>query len=271
MSKLLRNSKFLIRYSAVLLFCSGIAVADLPFPVGEELFYNVTWNGIPVAWSKATTRLEKLDGREVLALRVETRTFFFFDRFFKVDDFHESLVDPKTILPIRYTKNLKEGKYRCHEVTTFDFAEGKALYTHLINGTVKIYPIDADTRDLVSFMYFMRSELLAENSESNYRVMADEKVYDLVLSASAVTQVDLPHYDRKVPSLKMVPKTKFDGLFVRKGKAIVWVSRDPRRLLTFAKVKMPFGRVRITLHEVSGPGSDFWISEKKDGKKSNGE
>ena len=63
----------------------------------------------------------------------------------------------------------------------------------------------------------------------------------------------------------MFPEAMFDGLFVRKGKATVWVSRDPRRLLTFSKVRVPFGRVRIKLHEVNGPGDDFWITEKKDG------
>jgi hypothetical protein len=59
----------------------------------------------------------------------------------------------------------------------------------------------------------------------------------------------------------------FDGLYVRKGKATVWVSRDPRRLLTIARLSTPFGRVTVTLHEVNGPGNDFWITEKKNGGK----
>jgi hypothetical protein len=61
------------------------------------------------------------------------------------------------------------------------------------------------------------------------------------------------------------PEAMFDGLFVRKGKATVWISRDPRHLLTYAKVSTPFGRVSLTLHEVNGPGTDFWITEKKNG------
>lgn len=56
----------------------------------------------------------------------------------------------------------------------------------------------------------------------------------------------------------------FDGLFVQKGKATVWVSRDARRLLAFAKIKVPFGRARVKLKAVRGPGEDFWITELED-------
>ncbi len=242
-----------------------VSAATLPFPLGEELMYSITWNGIPVAWSKATTQMETVDGRELIALRLRTRTYSFFDTFYRVDDVHESLVDPQTFLPVRYTKNLQEGRYRCHEITTFDRAAKKAHYVHQVKKKEKIYDIDADTRDLLSFMYFMRSETLEEGGVTNYRVMADEKIYDLIVNTFEVKQIDLPHYKRKVSSLEMVPEAMFDGLFVRKGKATVWVSRDPRRLLTFSKVRVPFGRVRIKLHEVNGPGDDFWITEKKDG------
>ncbi len=85
------------------------------------------------------------------------------------------------------------------------------------------------------------------------------------MGAEGVEGVDLPRYERDVPSLKMGPEAKVDGLLVRKGKATVWISRDSRRLLTFAKIKVPFGRARVTLRSVSGPGEDFWITEKKDG------
>lgn len=254
----------LLQVFGIVLLSFYASAKDLPFPVGEELVYHVTWNGVPVAWSKATTQMERIDGRSVLALRVETRTYSFFDHFFKVEDFHESLVDPDTFLPIRYTKNLNEGKFKCREVTVFDYRSGRAHYTHQDTGEKKSYEIESDTRDLVSFMYFMRSASLAEDSTDRRRVMADEKIYDLIIRSSSVKKIDLPDYKKDVPCLQMVPEAAFDGLFVHEGEATLWVSRDPRRLLTYAKVKVPFGRVRIKLHAVNGPGNDFWILEKKD-------
>ncbi len=258
-----RISAFVVRCSAVLLF-GGAAAAALPFPVGEQLTFSASWNGIPVAEIRTVTEMDTYKGREVLAIRMSTRTYAFFNPVFKVDDFHESLVDPATFRPIQFTKNLKEGRYSCHEVTTFDFETMQAHYEHQTSGKTKTYDIDENTRDILSFMYFMRSEPLHENSAPQYRVMADEKLYDLTLRTKAEEYISLENYKRRVLSLELVPEAAFDGLFVSKGKATVWVSRDARRLLTFAKIKVPFGRARIRLKSVRGPGNDFWITELKD-------
>lgn len=256
--------RFLLVFGVLVVQCMTLCAAELPFPIGEELVYSVSYKGLPVASMTLRTQMDTVEGREVLAFRVRTETYAFFNAFFKVDDLHESLIDPKTLLPIRYTKNIKEGRYRCHEVTTFDFEKKKAHYEHQLNGKKKSYDITPDTRDLISFMYFMRSELLEENSTVSYRLMADEKLYDLILDSSGIDQVSLSSYNTKVPCIRVVPEAMFDGLFVRKGKATVWISRDSRRLMTFAKLKVPFGRVRVKLKSVSGPGEDFWITAKKD-------
>lgn len=244
------------------LLCVALCAADLPFLIGEKITYSISWNGVPVACSISTISMDELDGRKVLALRLRTHTNPFFNHIFKVDDFHESLIDPETLLTIRYTKNLKEGKHRCHEVTTFDFDKLLAHYEDQVTGEKNSYPIKSDTRDLLSFLFFMRSELLAPDSTTTYRVMADKKIYDLTLNTSELKKISLPNYKQKVESLKIVPEASFDGLFVRDGKATVWISRDSRRFLTFAKLKVPFGRVRVKLRSVSGPGDDFWITEQ---------
>lgn len=258
-----RISMFVLLWSAILLFSGGVFAAELPFPVGERLVYSVSWNRIPIAWSEVTTSMETFEGRKVLAIRMRSRNYSIYNWIVKADDRHESLVDPETLLPIQFTKNLKENDYRCHEITRFDYKAGKAHYESQTNGSKKTYDIDPDTRDILSFMYFMRATSLEPNSTMEYRVMADEKIYDLVVKTKGIVSISLPDYDQKIPSLRMVPEAKFDGLFVRKGNGTIWVSRDSRRLLTFAKMKVPFGKVRITLREVDGPGYDFWIKGKK--------
>lgn len=243
--------------------CGSLCAADLPFPVGEELIYKITWNGIPVAQATAVTKKEFYEGREVVALQLHTQTFSFFDTFFKVDDFHETLIDPETFLPIRYVTRICEGSYRSHESTTFDFTTMKASYQHMISGKRKTYDIKSGMRDLVSYMYFMRSIHLKEDTKNQYMVMTDEKIYDLFITTFGSKLIGLPNYDKKIMSLETKPEASFDGLFIRNGKATVWISRDSRHLMTRAQLSVPFGRVSITLHEVKGPGKDFWITQKK--------
>ena len=69
---------------------------SLPFPVGEELTYNVYWSFIRVATATAKFEWTELDGRKLLAIRSTARTSGVADKIYRVDDFMESLVDPTT-------------------------------------------------------------------------------------------------------------------------------------------------------------------------------
>jgi len=257
--------RFFSMIGSVLLLCAVAAAKELPFPIGEELIYKIAWSGIPIAWSKAVTQMDTFEGRPVIAMRITVNTFSFFDHICKVDDFYEGLIDPETSLPVRFERKISEGNYRRHDITTFNYETLTAHNIHLPKGKTKDYKIEPDARDIPSYMYFMRSVSLEENKDTRYRVMSGEKTYDLFIKAFGIEPIELPHYDREIPCLVIKPEAMFDGLFVRKGKATVWISRDPRHLLTYAKVSTPFGRVSVTLNEVRGPGTDFWITERRDG------
>lgn len=241
-----------------------VASADAPppptlwFPVGEELVYNIYWGVIPVGQTRITTEWIQEDGRTLLAIRYRTRSNRAIATLYPVNDTIEAVIEPTTFLPVRFEKNLREGRKRYHERTTFDHTALKAHWKSLLTGKEKIFDIDPDTRDLVTFMYYMRSQTFPEGVQSHYRVMADDKTYDLYLKAMSVESVKLKSYGR-VPSLRLEPQAKFEGLFVRKGKMTVWVSRDARSLCTQVKAVVPVANVRVVLVDVNGPGDDQWV------------
>lgn len=256
-------SKFVIQYSAVLLFSGSVAAAELPFPLNERLDYHISWNGILVAWSIASTGMVETNGVRYISIKVETQTYPVFDVFYRVKDLHECLLDPETLLPVRFTKTMQEGRSHYNDVTTFDYTNGIARFENLEAGTVTNIAIGADTRDYLSFMYFMRGQSFVPGKTTMYSVLADSKVYEILVHSQEVEKIGLPKYP-DVPSLRIEPEAAFNGLFVRTGKATLWVSQDPRRLLTYARARVPFGRVTIKLYDVSGPGDDFWITAKED-------
>jgi hypothetical protein len=247
----------------VFLLCCAVAAAkELPFPVDEKLTYKISWNGIPVAWSVATTEMVRENGTDYIAVKVETRTYPVFNVFYKVEDTHECLLDLKTLLPVRFTKNMMEGSSRYSDVTTFDYTAGTARFENLVTGTVTNVSIGQDTRDYLSFMYFMRGREMKPGTTTKHEVLADDRVYEVLVHSEKIEDVELSHYSA-VPSLRIDPEAAFNGLFVRAGKATLWVSRDLRRILTRAKARVPFGRITVKLTDVSGAGDDFWITEKK--------
>lgn len=238
---------------------AGTQRPEMWFPVGERLEYSVQWGFLHVAKACVWSEWIEEDGRNLIAIRVTTRTVSFMDKIYPVNDFLESVVDPETFLPLRFSKDLSEGRYRLKEITTFDYATRRAHWKHLLKDSEHDFDIDPDTRDLLSFMFFMRSRKWHPEQESEFRVMADEKLYDLIVRTRKYESFELPGFG-KVRSLLVEPEAKFHGLFVRVGRLKVWISDDKRCLCTKGTARVPVGSVRVDLISVSGPGNDEWVT-----------
>ncbi len=228
------------------------------WPVGEKITYRLYWGVIPVGTATITSEWVEENGRRLLALRMRTLSNKVIEKIYPVDDTIESLIDPETFLPVRFTKNLSEGRHRYLEVTTFEHTNGLARWESRISGRKKEFPIRPDTRDIPTLMYYLRSHTFVPGAREHFEVMADEKIYDLWVQTVAREKVKLPGYGA-VSSLRIEPEAAFDGLFVRKGRVWVWVSDDPRRLATKIVASVPVASVRALLWRVEGPGDDFWV------------
>ena len=236
---------------------------NLWFHVGEETVYEIHWGVVPVGTTRVTTKWILFNDKPALQIRMITKTKSLMDKVYPVDDFIESVIDPESFLPIRFIKRLKEGRYRADETTLFDFKSLTASWSSKTNGRKKEFAIDPDTRDIVSFMYYVRQFPFEPGQTNNYRVMADEKLYDLTVDVHGVDVLKLPKYG-PVPSSKLHPTAAFQGIFVRSGEITIWVSRDPRRVCTRIMAQVPVANVRLNIVDVLGPGDDFWVQPKKD-------
>lgn len=236
---------------------------DIPlwFPVGEEMLYDIYWGKLHVGESRVWVEWEEEDGRKLLAIRMRTRSNRVLSTLYPVDDYVESLVDPEPFLPVRFTKQISEGRYRAHEITEFDYAAGLAHWRSVRNGKTQSFPISEDIRDIPTLMYFLRRENFSPGDRREFDVMADEKVYRLTAKALKVEAVRLRNYGR-VPSIKIEPIASFGGIFVRKGRMWLWVSTRGRRLATRISVEVPVARVHLYLREVRGPGASEWRREQ---------
>lgn len=231
---------------------------DLHFVVGEQLTYDLYWGVFHVGSSVVTTEWTEEEGRKLLYVGARTRSNKVIATLYPVDDVVEALIEPVAFRPVRFTRNLREGRTRRHDAITFDFDTLTARYESFLSSKVKELQIRDDSRDLLTFMYFMRRHGFQVGSTNAFKVMADEKLYDLTVAGLKLEDVKLDAYG-PVPSIKLEPKAMFEGLFVRKGRMFTWVSTDERRLLTKAWVDTPFANVKILLRDVKGPGSDSWV------------
>jgi hypothetical protein len=239
---------------------------NLWFHVGEEMQYDIHWGVVPVGRTRITTKWIVHGDKPVIQIRILTRTRNVMDTIYPVDDFIESLVDPETFLPVRFIKRLKEGRYRADETTVFDFEKRKAYWSSKTNGRKKEFDIEPDTRDVVTFMYYMRRQSFEPGQTNQFQVMADEKLYDLIVTASKKVDLKLDSYG-KVPSIQVTPTAAFEGIFVRSGEVTMWVSDDERRICTRIMAEVPVANVRLNLIDVDGPGDDFWVTTRTENDK----
>ncbi|NCC52520.1 MAG: DUF3108 domain-containing protein [Spartobacteria bacterium] len=228
---------------------------DLWFSVGERITYQIYWGIIPVGESVASTDWVDFEGRTLLAIRFRTKTNKVLSSLYPVDDLIESIVDPETFLPVQFTKRLSEGRYRCHEITRFDHEKGIAQMSRPGRERVIEYAIEPDTRDIATFMYYMRENEMEPGETYEYRVMADEEIYDLYVKTEKYEKVKTVDGER-IESLLMEPEAKFEGLFVRSGKMWLWVSRGEDRVLTKMVAKVPVASVKLILHDIEDPAKD---------------
>jgi hypothetical protein len=240
-----------------------IPEVELPFLVGEKLTYVVYWGWIGVGTSEATTQWVWRDAAWALQIRFRTQSHGVLNRIYPVDDVVEVYIDSDSLNPTYFVLDLKEGKHARDANTVFGWEKMEAVYTKKHedkDDEVKVVELEEGTRDLVSFMYFMRRHEFKDKETYEFKVLSDYKIYDLTVETDGHDNVRLENYGR-VRSLKMNPKAQFEGVFVRKGEMEVWLSTDDRQLLTKLELDTPFANVRLLLRSVEGPGEDDWVKE----------
>ena len=230
---------------------------NLWFQVGEELVYKVYWGIIPVGTATIKTEWADVNSRKLIAIRYRALSNKVISALYPVDSSIESLIDPETFKSVRFTKNLREGRHRSYEVTVFNYRTLTASWTSLTKNRNKTFALEPETRDLVAFLYAIRAWPFEPNMTRQYRVMADDAIYDLWVRTKEREAVKLPVFGQ-VASVRIEPEAAFNGLFVRKGKITVWVSDDERRFVTRIAASVPVADIDIVLCGVSGPGSDSW-------------
>lgn len=245
---------------------TNLPTARLWFPVGEKLKYNLYWGIIPVGAAEILSEWRDHEGRKCIALSAVAKTSTIVSKIYPVNDFVESIVDPKTFLPILYTQKLREGSHKRDDKVLFDHKAGIAHWQKSDGSRKADVAITNDTRDVLSLYYSLREKGFDGGQVSKFGVFVDNKIYKLHVEGQGEKKIALDKYGR-VDCLEVEPKAKFGEIFVRKGRVKLWFSKDQRHICTQMSGKVPLASVHAVLTEVQGPGDDSWVKpaeEKKD-------
>ena len=97
----------------ILIFCSFKSENTINIPSGEKLIFVGSYNmsGLMTQLAQVTLSTEMVNTSKntYLHLNCDLTTYTKWDKFFKIRDSYESYVDPVTMKPSLYKRNIDEG------------------------------------------------------------------------------------------------------------------------------------------------------------------
>lgn len=257
------SMKYCLIFFSVLLSLQGTA-QNKTIAAGEKLVYTASYNmsGLltDIAQVKMETSEVKTSKSTLMRLKCTATTYKKWDNFFKIRDLYESYVNPKTLTPYLYKRDISEGGYykfmqykynhKAKLVQSLKRKKRKDGTTWDENKTVKI---NASTKDLVSTLYHIRNldiHKASPGDSQNFTVLFDNEE----------TTITIKYIGKETISTKIGSKECYKLAISIKGSDILkgsnsnllWLTADANKVPVYAKFKIPVGNGELKIVSATG-------------------
>ena len=224
------------------------------YQLGEQITYNVTWNGQAVGQAiSVVDRVMEKDGHKVFLIKSYTRANDFISVVYPVNDRVESYVDTTTLAPVYFNKVLREGDFKRDEYLTIDWKDQIATFfrkkgeEYQQKGRVYVPQL---VQDPLSVMFYMRGLELAVGKTYSITVVDSRRTSALQVQVDKEETIDI----RNVGSFecyKLIPSAEYEGIFKRKkADGVMWIDKQTR-IPVRVDVEIPLGNIVIALESVT--------------------
>jgi len=227
---------------------SVLPAVPTPFRPGESLKFSVQYGFIKAgyAWLEVD-KLKQADGHWVYELVARAESNGFFDHVYKVRNRIESDWDSTGHFSRRYAEDRREGHYKTKSEIRFDYDKQEALY-----GDGQTYPIPPGVQDALSAFFYTRTQALPLGSSVYFDYHAGRKSQPIEVKVLGREHVKVPAGE--FDCIAIEPVLKAGGIFKNKGRLVIWITDDERRMPVLMRSQVTIGSVSVLLVEVK-PGS----------------
>ncbi|HBA61238.1 MAG TPA: hypothetical protein DCZ92_10570 [Elusimicrobia bacterium] len=231
----------------------GLALSTAAVPAfipglvrGEVLEYELYWGIIKVG--KAFLKAESvvlISSRPAWHLVLEARSNSFIEKFYKVEDRHESWLDAADLRSHGYYKKISEGGHFFNEWAVFDWAASK-FYGKKMNRKRVVSdfegPLEKPVNDMLSAVYRVRSMRLEPGATMNLDVNT-KRNWALTIKAGKREKIETDYGKKKCVILE--PLVGDEGLFVAKAgrRMLIWVTDDELKVPMVLKAEIALGSI----------------------------
>ena len=224
------------------------------FRRGESLTFLAAYNsritGNVVA---GEARLEVIpgstadNGAKTMHLVAQAHTRGLFNLFFKVENRYDSYLNEENLLPLRFVRNIREGRYRRLDDVFFD-REMNLAYSP--RDTISIPP---DVQDVISLLYFVRTLNLESAMEGDFFTIPyhlSDSVYMTRILFEGREQITTGL--GTFHTFRLSPQVEDETIFGHSYPMTFWFSADENKIPLLIESALVVGSLRLELKEYKG-------------------
>lgn len=252
--------------TVLLLSCASFAQNNNAFKAGEKLTFSAAYNmsGIltDIAEVKMETSAVNTSGTTLYRLKCSATTYSNFDSFFKIRDLYESYVNPKTVAPYLYQRDISEGGY--YKFVKYKYSYKTNTVSSLIrkksknfasgfwdrNNTIKIKP---GTRDIVSTLYKLRTLDIHKapfGASDTFTVLFDNK--EVKCSFKLLGKETINTAIGRKECYKIAINVTNNNVLKGSNANIIWLTADENKIPVYAKFKIAVGSGELKIKSATG-------------------
>jgi hypothetical protein len=245
-------------FTIILIFSFIISFSQIK--PNERLVYAASYNmsGLMTQLAQVTMETEMMETSKntFLHLSCQATTFSKWDSFFKIRDLYESYVNPTTLKPSLYKRNINEGGYTKTEKYIFK-PDGKTIISTSKKKnkpeTKKTFTVGNSTQDIVSIIYKLRTidfQNYKNGQTKSFVIVFDEKEIPVLVKFMGNETVSAGNLGTK-NCYKISISAKTDAL-KGKDKNLIWLTADTKKIPALIKFSIPVGTGQLTLSNATG-------------------
>ncbi len=229
-------------------------VNNTAFQRGELLVFRAAYNSritgnIPAGTATLEIKPDLIteDGKKLMHIEGKAGTSGMINWFFKVENRYDTYIDEKSMAPVRFSRNIREGRYRRDDLVRFD-NQNNLAYSN--RDTIEIPPY---VQDIISAFYFARTFSM-DSVE-----VGDAFYVDFHLSDSVyVTRILFDGYEQvriglgTFNALKFKPQVQEGTVFDQPYPMTLWISDDQNKIPLLIESGLKVGAVRLELIQFGG-------------------
>lgn len=227
---------------------------------GEKLTFTASYNMSGILTNLAEVTMEtsavKTSKATLLRLKCTAATYSKWDNFFKIRDLYESYVNPKTLTPYLYKRDINEGSYYKFMKYTFSHktktvkSQLKKKNNYEENKTVNI---NSGTKDIVSTIYYLRLfdfKNMTKNTKKTFTIIFDREEVK-----GQITYLGKETINTAIGSktcYKLAIGSNQNDVLQGSNSNFLWLTADENKVPVYGKFKIPVGNGELKIKSATG-------------------